>query len=97
MSLMIVGADNLGSIRDNVKSLGFEEIIHLDGRKKSKFRNFEIPSETDFVLVMTDYINHAVMRKVKKAAKDRGVSVIYARRSWSAIYKKLQRRAAFVQ
>ncbi|PUU90421.1 MAG: hypothetical protein CI947_1465 [Halanaerobium sp.] len=93
MSLMIVGADNLGSIRDNVKNLGFEEIIHLDGRKKSKFRNFEIPAETDFVLVMTDYINHAVMRKVKKAAKASEVSVIYARRSWVSIYKKLERRA----
>jgi hypothetical protein len=93
MSLMIVGADNLGSIRDNVKNLGFEEIIHLDGRKKSKFRNFEIPAETDFVLVMTDYINHAVMRKVKKAAKASEVSVIYARRSWASIYKKLERRA----
>ncbi|PTV98882.1 hypothetical protein C8C76_11313 [Halanaerobium saccharolyticum] len=93
MSLMIVGADNLGSIRDNVKNLGFEEIIHLDGRNKSKFRNFEIPAETDFVLVMTDYINHAVMRKVKKAAKASEVSVIYARRSWASIYKKLERRA----
>jgi len=43
--------------------------------------------------VMTDYINHAVMRKVKKAAKASEVSVIYARRSWVSIYKKLERRA----
>ena len=93
MSLMIVGADNLGSIRDNVKDLGFNKIKHLSGRKKSKFRNFEIPADTDFVLVMTDYINHAVMRKVKRAAKDSDVSVIYARRSWASIYKKLERRA----
>ena len=90
---MIVGADNLGSIRNNVKSLGFEEIIHLDGRKKAKFRNFKIPVEIDFVLVMTDYINHAVMSKVKRAAKASKVSVIYARRSWASIYKKLERRA----
>ncbi|RAK11821.1 hypothetical protein C8C77_101134 [Halanaerobium saccharolyticum] len=96
MSLMIVGADNLGSIRDNVRDLGFEEVTHLSGRKKAKFRNFEIPADTDFVLVMTDYINHAVMRKVKNAAKESGVSVIYARRSWSAIYKKLERRAICV-
>ncbi len=75
--------------------------IHHDSNQRDpsqkeivpKFRNFEIPSETDFVLVMTDYINHAVMRKVKRAAKDSDVSVIYARRSWSAIYKKLERRA----
>lgn len=94
MSLMIVGADSLGSIRDNVKNLGFDKINHLDGRKKSKFRNFEIPADTDFVLVMTDYINHAVMKKVKKAAKENGINVIYARRSWSAIYKKLERYGA---
>lgn len=93
MSLMIVGADNLGSIRDNVKNLGFDKINHIPGRKKSKFRNFNIPADTDFVLVMTDYINHAVMNKVKKAAKDKGISIVYARRSWSSIYKKLKKRS----
>ncbi|ADO76329.1 DUF2325 domain-containing protein [Halanaerobium praevalens] len=96
MSLMIVGADNLGSIKKNVKNLGFKEIIHLSGRKKSKFRNFEIPVNTDFVLIMTDYINHAVMKKVKRAAKESNVKVIYARRSWASIYKKLERRAVCI-
>jgi len=93
---MIVGADNLGSIRKNVRDLGFEEITHLSGRKKSKFRNFEIPVNTDFILIMTDYINHAVMKKVKRAAKDSNVKVIYARRSWASIYKKLERRAVCI-
>lgn len=96
MSLMIVGADNLGSIKKNVKNLGFEEITHLSGRKKSKFRNFEIPVNTEFILIMTDYINHAVMKKVKRAAKDSNVKVIYARRSWASIYKKLEKRAVCI-
>jgi hypothetical protein len=93
---MIVGADNLGSIKKNVKNLGFEEITHLSGRKKSKFRNFEIPVNTEFILIMTDYINHAVMKKVKRAAKDSNVKVIYARRSWASIYKKLEKRAVCI-
>ncbi|ADQ14455.1 DUF2325 domain-containing protein [Halanaerobium hydrogeniformans] len=92
MSIMIVGADNLGSIENNVRKLGFDQITHLPGRKKSKFRNFNIPGEVDVVLVMTDYINHAVMKKVKRAAKAKDLNVIYARRSWAAIYKKLQRK-----
>lgn len=96
MSLMIVGADNLGSIKKNVKDLGFKKITHLSGRKKSKFRNFEIPVNTDFILIMTDYINHAVMKKVKRAAKESNVKVIYARRSWASIYKKLERRAVCI-
>lgn len=45
---------------------------------------------------MTDYINHAVMKKVKRAAKESNVKVIYARRSWASIYKKLERRAVCI-
>ncbi|SFL87523.1 DUF2325 domain-containing protein [Halanaerobium salsuginis] len=92
MSLMIIGADNLGSIKKNVKSLGFSQITHLSGRKKSKFRNFQIPIGVDMILVMTDYIHHTAMNKVKQEAKDNDIDVIYARRSWSSIYKKLENR-----
>ena len=66
MSLMIVGADNLGSIRKNVRDLGFEEITHLSGRKKSKFRNFEIPVNTNFILIIYVWrakIKHALIQK----------------------------------
>ncbi|MTI60103.1 MAG: DUF2325 domain-containing protein [Firmicutes bacterium] len=95
MSLMIIGADNLGSIEENVRDIGFTEIIHLSGRSKSAFRNFQLPVDIDMVLVLTDYIHHTAMKKVKREAKDKNVDVIYARRSWAAIYKKLERRQMF--
>jgi hypothetical protein len=44
------------------------------------------------ILVMTDYIHHTAMNKVKQEAKDNDIDVIYARRSWSSIYKKLENR-----
>lgn len=90
MSIMIVGGDSLGSIEKNVKELGFDDIKHLTGRKKSKFRNLYLSQEIDLVLVMTDYINHAVMKKVKKAVKSQDLNVVYAKRSWASIYKKLK-------
>lgn len=90
MSLLIIGADSLGNIRDNIKKIGFTDIMHLSGRNKSVFRGFKIPVDIDMILILTDYIHHNAMKKVKKEAKDKSVDVIYARRSWSAIYKKLE-------
>lgn len=91
MSLLIVGADNLGNIEDKVKNIGFNDIMHLSGRNKSSFRGFNMPVDIDMVLVLTDYIHHSAMKKVKKEAKDKNIDIIYARRSWSSIYKKLER------
>jgi hypothetical protein len=92
MSLMIIGADNLGSIKENVKEIGFNEVRHLSGRSKSAFRNFQIPIDTDMILVLTDYIHHSAMKLVKQEAKDKNIDIVFARRSWSAIYKKLEAR-----
>lgn len=92
MSLMIIGADNLGSIEDNIKDIGFTDVKHLSGRSKSTFRNFQLPVDIDMILVLTDYIHHSAMKSVKREAKEKDVDVIYARRSWAAIYKKLEER-----
>ena len=92
MSMMIIGADHLGKIKDRVKNLGFSDIIHISGRKKSSFRSFKLPVGIDMVLVLTNYVNHSAMEVVKKKAKEKGIDLIFAKRSWSFIYKKLQRR-----
>ena len=92
MSLMVVGADNLGSIKSNIESLGFDDIKHISGRKKSVFRSFKLPVNVDMVLVLTDYIHHSAMKKVKQEAKEKDVNVIFSRRSWASIYKKMERR-----
>ena len=92
MSLMVIGADNLGNIKNNIKSLGFNDIKHVSGRKNSAFRSFKLPVNIDMILVLTDYINHTAMKTVKQEAKDKNVDVIFSRRSWASIYKKMERR-----
>lgn len=90
MSLFIAGGDGLGKIKNEMKKLGFNDIIHFPGRRKSEHRNFQLPSEVDMVLVLTDYINHSLMQKIKDEARSKDVKLLFAKRSWSSIHKKLE-------
>lgn len=89
MSIMVVGGDHLGSIGKNLNKMGYEEINHIKGRKDSDVK-LKIPRDTSMVLVLTDYINHNLAKKVKEKAKQNDTPIIYAKRSWSDIYSSIQ-------
>ncbi|MCK4258618.1 MAG: DUF2325 domain-containing protein [Halanaerobiales bacterium] len=65
-------------------------IMHVAGRKNSACRNFQIPCNTDLVLVLTDFVNHNLMKKAKKEVEKNEIDILYSKRSWSSIYTKLQ-------
>ncbi|MFB5663852.1 DUF2325 domain-containing protein [Alteribacillus sp. HJP-4] len=87
-SLLIVGADRLGAIPARLKEAGFENILHISGRKV-KMVHKEIPDKVDLVLVLTDFINHNVSTKLKEKAKERAIPICYAKRSWCSIYRSM--------
>lgn len=87
-SLLIVGADHLGSIPKKLKSIGFQNVIHLNGRKVQQVKR-DIPSHIDLILVLTDYINHNLSTVLKKKASEQGVPICYAKRSWCSIYQAI--------
>lgn len=87
-SLLIVGADHLGSIPKKLKGLGFKRITHLNGRKVQMVKR-DIPSDTDLILVLTDYINHNLISVLKKKASEQDVPICYAKRSWCSIYQAM--------
>ncbi len=93
MSILVVGADHLGGIEKNLASLGFTQIRHVSGRKATQIAT-EIPRGTDMVLVLTDYVNHNLASAVKEQAKQRQVSVVFARRSWSWVSRKIDEALA---
>lgn len=87
-SLLIVGADRLGSIPKKLEELGFEEIIHLNGRKVQMVKR-RIPSHVDLILVLTDFINHNLSNVLKKQASEQDIPICYAKRSWCSIYQAI--------
>lgn len=90
MRVVVVGGDRLGQIPVRLAECGFREVLHITGRKVRDVGS-KIPMETHLIVVLIDYINHALAEKVKEEAKKRGVPVIFARRAWSTIYFQLGR------
>ncbi|UCZ54199.1 DUF2325 domain-containing protein [Bacillus shivajii] len=87
-TLLIIGGDQLGAIPKHLESLGFKEINHIDGRKKSMIRK-DIPDNTDLILILTDFINHNLAKKIKGRAEKRNIPICFSRRSWCSIYKTM--------
>lgn len=89
MSVLVIGGDNLNSIKEKLKERGFETIEHVSGRKKGD-RKIKISENTDLVLVLTDYACHNIMEKVKQATKKDNLSIIYSKRSWVSMKDKIE-------
>ncbi|MDG5786060.1 DUF2325 domain-containing protein [Evansella sp. AB-P1] len=87
-SLLVIGGDKLGAIPSHLKDVGFHEIIHIDGRKVQMVKR-EIPDNIDLILVLTDFINHNLAKKIKDKANKKDVPICFSRRSWCAIYQSL--------
>jgi len=85
MSIVVIGADYLGTIEKNLYSLGVTELTHIDGRKISNQNKISIPKKTQFVLVLTDYLNHNTAKMVKNLAKMQSVPLIFSKRSWGSV------------
>lgn len=86
MTVLLIGADRLGNMPKELEDHGAREIIHWSGRKE---RNREIPRHVDMVLVVHDYVNHALMYSVKGQAKRRRLPIIFAKRGVAELKQAL--------
>ncbi|HHT9160211.1 MAG: dihydroorotate dehydrogenase [Planctomycetes bacterium RIFCSPLOWO2_12_FULL_39_13] len=89
MSALIVGGDHLGSIPKELDKIGVNEVRHLTGRSGQKIRD-GIPETMDFIIVLYDFVNHNLAYKIKKFAENKGIPIVYAKRSWASIYQKMK-------
>lgn len=89
MSIVVIGADYLGAIERNLYLLGVTELTHIDGRKVQNQNKINIPNKTDFVLVLTDYVNHNTAKMIKAIAKTKDIPLIFSKRSWGSVEEKI--------
>jgi hypothetical protein len=90
-ALLIVGADHLGAIPDKLLCAGFDEVLHINGRKDNAVKK-GFPQKIEGILVLIDYVNHNLSNVIKKWAKSQAIPIYYAKRSWSSIHKALLER-----
>lgn len=82
MSILVIGGDKLGNITHKLSENGFSDIQHISGRKYGD-RKVKIHCKTDLVLVLIDFVDHALMNIIKKESKKYGIKITFSKRSWT--------------
>jgi len=80
MAALIVGGDRVGTYKDFLAERGYGPVRHWSGRKQSECHR-TIPIDTRVVVVMVDYVNHGLARKIRRSADEMDVPVVFSRRS----------------
>lgn len=88
MTVLLVGADQLGNIPKELEQFGCSQVIHWSGRKKEVLKK-GIPAKVDIVFVFHDYVGHNLMAIIKEQAKRLELPVIFVKRSVADIKSKL--------
>jgi hypothetical protein len=92
MNALVVGADRLGNIPDVLGEFGIRILEHVSGRQSAhQRRGAAIGSDTQLVILFTDFLGHNVMRSFRSLAQAEGVPVIACRRSASCLSLSLAR------
>lgn len=91
MTILLVGADQLGNIPKELEKHGCKEIIHWSGRK-NKMKLKVIPEKVDMVVVFRDFVNHCQMHSIKDQAKSRNMPVVFSRRAIADLKQGLTRQ-----
>lgn len=79
---VVVGADRLGSIPELLKEHNIAIAQHISGRDPSHQKKVcQLPSGTDLLILLTDFLGHNVMKAFRAAAQRSGIRVLACRRS----------------
>ncbi|MDN5843986.1 MAG: DUF2325 domain-containing protein [Alcaligenaceae bacterium] len=90
VSALVVGADRLGNIPDLLKGHNIAIRHHISGREPAHQKKTpQLPSGTDLVILLTDFLGHNVMKTFRTAAQRAGVRVMACRRSVCSVKQAL--------
>lgn len=87
---IIVGADRLGNIPAVLDLHNIKVKQHISGRDPShQKKSLQLPSGTELLILLTDFLGHNVMKTFRSAAQRSGVRVLACRRSVCSIKQAL--------
>lgn len=87
---LVVGADRLGNIPDLLLQHNIAIRHHISGREPSHQKKTpSLPSGTELVILLTDFLGHNVMKAFRVAAQRAGIRVMACRRSVCSVKQAL--------
>ena len=88
MQVLVVGADEIRPIKTVLEELGASSVTHWDARNENRVNRKSIPCDTACVVMLTSFLNHNTMKKIKTEAKKRGIPLVCAKRSVGCVYSE---------
>ncbi len=88
MSVLVIGADEITPIKAVLHDLGAQKITHWDARNENRVNKKNIPNDTRCVVMLTSFLNHNTMKKIKTQAKKRKIPLVCAKRSVSCVFSE---------
>ncbi len=80
MCVLLIGGDKVNAIKEELTSRGVKEIIHWNCRKRSEACK-PVPKRVGCIVMLTSFLKHSTMKKMKVEAKRYGIPALYAKRS----------------
>ena len=84
MTVLIVGGDRISSITKYLTQNGFDEINHWDARRNGDTHRY-MPQNTRLVVILINFLNHGMAKKIKRDAEQLGVPVLFSKNSASEL------------
>ncbi|MFT3850229.1 MAG: DUF2325 domain-containing protein [Propionivibrio sp.] len=90
MSTLVVGGDRIHSYKEFLQEQGLGPVMHWNGRRNSECHR-TIPSGTRLVVILVDQVNHGLANKMRRAADELDLPVVFSRRSIGQLGQALSR------
>jgi hypothetical protein len=84
MTVLIVGGDRISSIAKFLNQNGYDDIKHWDARRNGDTHRF-MPQSTRLVVILINFLNHGMAKKIKRDAEQLGVPVLFSKNSASEL------------
>ena len=88
MNVLIVGGNQVESLKRQVVAQGYTEVEHWHGRKQG-FVKLTFSNPTRLIVMVCDYVNHSLAISLKNQANRKGKPLIDCRHSIHELRHKL--------
>jgi hypothetical protein len=89
LKALMIGGDRIEGIRQVLQAQGIDKIDHWTGRKPGDVKR-ELPANVNVIVLVTDWLNHSMMYRVKHLAHKRGLKLLYTHNSADGMQRVLE-------
>ena len=79
MRALIVGGDHVDTTKRALYASGYTDVVHWSGRKNNDLKR-PLPTGVTHMVILLEFVNHTLARRMKAIARDQRISVAFVGR-----------------